>query len=65
MRETTALGAAIAAGMAVGLWDTFEDLQSVNNQDKAVFKPQITPEEAAQKFTRWEKAVNMSRGWFN
>lgn len=65
MRETTALGAAIAAGLAVGVWNSFEDLENVNNEGRTFFKPQISEQEASKKFARWEKAVQMSRGWLN
>lgn len=63
MRETTAFGAAIAAGMASGVWKTFEDLSEVNTEGRTLFKPQISPEESSKRFARWEKAVEMSRGW--
>jgi glycerol kinase len=65
MRETTALGAAIAAGLAVGVWDSFDDLKDVNVDGRTSFKPQITEDEASKRFARWEKAVEMSRGWAN
>ncbi|KAF7563677.1 hypothetical protein G7046_g463 [Stylonectria norvegica] len=63
MRETTALGAAIAAGLAVGVWKDFRDLSEVNTQGRTIFKPQITDEDANKRFGRWEKAVEMSKGW--
>lgn len=63
MRETTALGAAIAAGLAVGMWRNFAELRDINRAGGAVFEPQITREESAAKFGKWEKAVRMSRGW--
>ncbi|KAJ5083243.1 Glycerol kinase [Penicillium angulare] len=63
MRETTALGAAIAAGLAVGLWRNFAELRDINRSGGAVFEPQITREESASKFEEWEKAVRMSKGW--
>ncbi|KAJ5718677.1 Glycerol kinase [Penicillium malachiteum] len=63
MRETTALGAAIAAGLAVGLWRNFADLRDINRSGGAVFEPQITREESASKFGEWEKAVRMCKGW--
>ncbi|KAH0495083.1 hypothetical protein TgHK011_008654 [Trichoderma gracile] len=65
MRETTALGAAMAAGLAVGVWKSFEDLKDVNNEGRTIFRPQISEKEARKKFARWEKAVDMSRGWLN
>lgn len=63
MRETTALGAAIAAGLAVGLWHNFAELRDINRSDGAVFEPQVPRQESAEKFGQWEKAVQMSRGW--
>lgn len=63
MRETTALGAAIAAGLAAGVWRNFAELRDINRAGGAVFEPQITREDSATKFSEWEKAVQMSRGW--
>lgn len=63
MRETTALGAAIAAGLAVGMWRNFAELRDINRAGGAVFEPRITREESANKFGEWEKAVRMCRGW--
>lgn len=65
MRETTALGAAIAAGLAVGMWRNFAELRDINRAGGAVFEPKITRQESAVKFDQWEKAVRMSRGWIN
>ena len=65
MRETTALGAAIAAGLAVGVWESLEQLAHVNTEGRTVFKPEITREESTDRFSRWEKAVQMSKGWAN
>ncbi|PGH10587.1 glycerol kinase [Helicocarpus griseus UAMH5409] len=65
MRETTALGAAIAAGLAVGVWQGFEELKNVNTEGRTVFTPTIPKEEAAKRFSRWEKAVQMCRGWLD
>lgn len=63
MRETTALGAAIAAGLAVGLWRNFTELRDINRAGGIVFEPKMTREESARLFVTWEKAVQMSRGW--
>jgi len=65
MRETTALGAAIAAGFAVGVWNDFDDLKDVNTAGRTLFKPQIDEKQAAKRFAQWEKAVQMSKGWAN
>ncbi|GAB1202947.1 hypothetical protein APSETT445_001571 [Aspergillus pseudonomiae] len=63
MRETTALGAAIAAGLAVGLWRNFAELRDINRSGGTVFEPRIGRQQSAESFALWEKAVNMSRGW--
>ncbi|KAJ5164515.1 Glycerol kinase [Penicillium coprophilum] len=63
MRETTALGAAIAAGLAVGLWRNFAELRDINRSGGAVFEPQVSRQESDTQFGQWEKAVQMSRGW--
>ncbi|KAF9889255.1 Glycerol kinase [Aspergillus nanangensis] len=63
MRETTALGAAIAAGLAAGIWRNFAELRDINRAGGAVFEPQVSREESAKSFGLWEKAVKMCRGW--
>jgi glycerol kinase len=63
MRETTALGAAIAAGLALGLWRNFTELRDINRAGGAVFEPSVPPEKSAEMFGLWEKAVHMSKGW--
>jgi glycerol kinase len=63
MLETTALGAAIAAGFAVGVWETFDELKNINTAGVTKFTPKISAEESAKKFGRWEKAVEMCKGW--
>ena len=63
MRETTALGAAIAAGLAVGVWEGIEDVSSVNKEGRTVFKPKMSKEQSTKQFGRWTKAVEMSKGW--
>lgn len=63
MRETTALGAAIAAGFAINMWREFEELKEINREDRTIFEPQISPEESDRMYARWERAVEMSRGW--
>jgi glycerol kinase len=65
MRETTALGAAIAAGLAVGVWESIDELRDVSTEGVTTFHPQIGKEESAGRFARWEKAVQMSKGWAN
>jgi glycerol kinase len=63
MRETTALGAAIAAGLATGVWNELEELREVNRKDRKVFYPHADPKTVRRSRRRWERAVEMSRGW--
>ncbi|KAL5118509.1 Glycerol kinase [Pleosporales sp. CAS-2024a] len=65
MRETTALGAAIAAGFAVGVWKEFGELKGINQKDRVVFEPNVSKEESGKMFNKWDKAVKMCRGWLD
>lgn len=63
MRETTALGAAIAAGFAVGVWKEFEELKDINKLDRTIFEPKLDKKKSKAMFKKWEQAVDMSKGW--
>ena len=69
MRESTALGSALLAGSAVGLfgWDIAkpETLHEVNTAGSTVFKPKTTKEYRDKKWAGWQRAVERSRGWSN
>ncbi|KAI4274098.1 MAG: hypothetical protein LQ337_004180 [Flavoplaca oasis] len=65
MRETTALGAAIVAGFAVDVWKEFNELKEINKEDRTIFKPQISQEDSGKMYSRWTKAVEMSKGWLD
>ncbi|XP_044297736.1 glycerol kinase isoform X2 [Varanus komodoensis] len=63
MPETTALGAAMAAGAAegVGVWSLNPDDFTAVTCER--FEPQINPEESEYRYTRWKKAVKKSMDW--
>lgn len=63
MRETTALGAAIAAGFAAGVWKSFDELKEINTKGQTVFEPKMAEKESKKMFQKWEKAVQMCKGW--
>lgn len=65
MKETTALGAAIAAGIASGVWGTFDELSQVNSENHITFKPHGDETRRSKHFSRWEKAVRMAGGWLS
>lgn len=60
--ETTAMGAAYLAGLAVGYWADKEDVVK-NWQKDNEFQPQITDEEREKKIKGWNKAVKYSYEW--
>ncbi|KAI9301339.1 hypothetical protein BJ944DRAFT_243367 [Cunninghamella echinulata] len=62
MRETTALGSAIAAGLAIGFWKSVDDLNKVNREGESVFKSEISIDAQNQLYDGWKKAVEKSFG---
>jgi glycerol kinase len=60
--ETTALGAAYAAGLAVGFWKNLEDLRSNWAKDKE-WDPKMAEEERAKQYKGWKKAVTRTFDW--
>lgn len=60
--ETTAMGAAYLAGLAVGYWADKEEVIKNWTIDQ-IFRPQICEEERQQRIKGWEKAVKYSYGW--
>jgi glycerol kinase len=60
--ETTALGAAYLAGLAVGVWTDAAQLSAQWAVDKR-FEPMWTDSERSAKRARWIDAVSRSRGW--
>ena len=60
--ETTALGAAYLAGLAVGFWESKEEIQKNRQVDK-VFKPQMPAEKRNEIYAGWKRAVERSKGW--
>ena len=62
VRETTALGAAYAAGLATGYWHSTEDLRANWGIDKT-WIPTMAPKTRAQYYKSWKKAVQRSFAW--
>jgi glycerol kinase len=60
--ETTALGAAYAAGLAVGFWDNLDDLRANWQEDKR-WEPNLDSEERDRQIRLWKKAVTKSMDW--
>ncbi|MEF8780383.1 MAG: glycerol kinase GlpK [Haloferacaceae archaeon] len=60
--ETTALGAAYAAGLAVDYWEDLEDLRENWRVDRT-FRPRTDEREIDRRYGRWQEAVNRAKGW--
>jgi len=60
--ETTAMGAAYLAGLAVGYWQDFEEIRRNWAVDRS-FTPLITDTDRAKRVKGWKKAVQATRDW--
>jgi glycerol kinase len=60
--ETTALGAAYAAGLATGFWSNTEELRANWNESKR-WTPQWSQEQRASGYQGWKKAVERTLNW--
>ena len=60
--ETTAMGAAFLAGLAVGVWQNQTEIRNLWQEDKT-FSANISRENAEQKMEDWSRAVERSKGW--
>lgn len=60
--ETTALGAAYLAGLAIGYWTSMEELRSQWQLDKR-FSPLLPKEQVEQRMAGWQRAVRAAKAW--
>jgi glycerol kinase len=60
--ETTALGAAFLAGLAVGVWDDLHKLKDLRRVDR-VFRPAMTANVRAEMRRGWKRAVQRALDW--
>jgi glycerol kinase len=60
--ETTALGAAYLAGLAVGFWKDREEV-SRGWRAERTFEPRLSADAAAHRRRRWQQALNRAREW--
>ncbi|MBP7981210.1 MAG: glycerol kinase, partial [Tolumonas sp.] len=60
--ETTALGAAFLAGLAVGFWESTAELSDKFSIDRE-FEPALPAEQREQLYSGWQKAVTRSQHW--
>ncbi len=62
MVETTAIGAAYLAGLAVGFWDSTDEIAKIRQVDK-LFEPKMAIEDRNRYYNGWLRAVDRSRNW--
>jgi glycerol kinase len=62
VRETTALGAAYLAGLAVGFWRDEAEIFAQWRVDR-IFEPAMNPDEREKLRARWSRAVDRARSW--
>jgi len=62
IRETTALGAAFLAGLAVGVWKTPDELRTRRAID-ARYEPTMSRDQRDALYAGWQRAVERSRSW--
>ncbi|AJC74392.1 glycerol kinase [Pseudothermotoga hypogea DSM 11164 = NBRC 106472] len=62
VNETTALGAAYLAGLAVGYWGSMEQIESQWQLDRK-FVPNMDEKEREELYKGWKKAVERAKGW--
>jgi glycerol kinase len=62
MVETTALGAAYLAGLAVGFWKDIEELRTKWQIDQ-IFEPAIKEEQRSEWIKGWERAIKATNNW--
>lgn len=62
IRETTALGAAYLAGLAVGIWKDADEIRALRQSD-ATFVPTMQAEQRDELLAHWHRAVEHARGW--
>ncbi len=60
--ETTAFGAAFLAGLAVGVWDSIEQITEIRQSDR-VFEPEMEQAKAEKLHATWLRAVERSAKW--
>ena len=64
LAETSALGAAYAAGLAVGFWRDLDELRSMDRADHR-WEPDMTPDARAAALARWHKGVERTLDWID
>jgi glycerol kinase len=62
VQETTALGAAYLAGLAVGVWKDRDEIAAQWQRERA-FEPRMSRDAAQSRLADWQRAVERTKGW--
>ncbi|KAI7864818.1 hypothetical protein BDF14DRAFT_1731526 [Spinellus fusiger] len=65
MCEASALGAAIAAGFAVGVWKSIKDLENINSKNGTLFSPRLAEGKRQKMYGGWQEAIKRSCSWLS
>lgn len=60
--ETTALGAAYLAGLAIGFWSSIDEIEKIREVSR-IFTPQMEKEERDKLYSGWKRAVERAKSW--
>ena len=60
--ETTALGAAYLAGLAVGFWQSMDEIEKIRQSDR-IFEPIMSTDEVSERRHRWNDALERAKSW--
>lgn len=63
MRESTALGAAIAAGIATGIWEDVKAATKAVKDEMDTFHSEISDEKRASQYALWNRAIVRASDW--
>lgn len=63
IKETTALGASMLAGLSINLWKNFEELKEIWKEEKIFSPSREETLKAESLYANWKKAVERARGW--
>lgn len=64
MRETTSLGAAIAAGFAIDVWSHFDELKEINQDDRRIFEPATARKKVRRCLGNGGKPMRLEANYF-
>jgi glycerol kinase len=60
--ETTALGAAYLAGLAVGFWESFDEIVKINTINSK-YTPSMSEKKSKNYYQNWKRALEKSKAW--